>query len=89
MNQKEIGSFLSVDFNGIRLPAIVLYDHPTDMPDKYVARIWDFSIPKPTNTYMASDRIETLHDAVETALPAMIYMPRRENDHPVIVGVYV
>lgn len=89
MNQKEIGSFLQVDFSDIRLPGIVLYDHPKDMPDKYVARIWDFSIPDATDTYMAAERIETLHDAIKTALPGMLFMKRGEDDDPVIMGVYV
>ena len=43
-------SLAYVDVSALRLPMAVVYDHPADHPDAYVARIWDAIGPLMTDT---------------------------------------
>ena len=40
MTEKLVESMKLVNFSNIKLPLIVVYDHPSDYPDAYVARVW-------------------------------------------------
>jgi len=41
-----------------RIPLICVYDHPTDYPDKFIARLWDCSTP--TNIIATADTLDEL-----------------------------
>jgi hypothetical protein len=49
-----------------RLPMFVIYDHPTDFPDSYVARLW-VTLPQPQSTefVILSERIGNLRQIME------------------------
>lgn len=62
----------------------VIYDHPIDFPDHYVAR--KFLDDHPTDYAVMSPSL----DAVRTALPpGMIHFPRMPADEPQIVECWI
>ena len=66
-------------------PIIVIYKHPKEHPDRYVARLFDDALPIP----MVS--IEDTLEELETWLPleGMVWIERHANDDPVILGTWV
>jgi hypothetical protein len=70
----------------------VLYDHPRDVPDCYVARqvrIRSGGSLEVTRTALMSDNLKFISDTLFTLYPNLIYMPRMDEDDPVIMGVYL
>lgn len=64
----------------------VIYDHPKDFPDHFVARQW--MIPDhPTSQIRLSPTLEPLHHYFGVTL-GMVWMPRQPEDDIVIVGTY-
>ena len=41
MERIIVDSLKYVDLSGLAVPMAVIYDHPVDVPDKYVVRIWE------------------------------------------------
>jgi len=77
---KQITDWLVVDYSEMKLPIITMYRHPSDWPDKFIARLWDLN--KPTNLFMIADTYQELIDK----LPFHMHrVPRRKDDDPVII----
>lgn len=80
-----IGPFdYSVIKRDTRFPIICIYSHPSDYPDKFVARLFD--IDSPTDVYEIAD---TLDEIRQTIPPEMVRMERDPNDDPCIVEVFM
>lgn len=67
-----------------KLPLIAVYNHPTDYPDKYVARVWDTN--KPTRFVKLAETLEEIRDAIPKS---MCNIGRKDNDDPCIVEVWI
>jgi hypothetical protein len=71
-----------------RLPQFVVYDHPSDWPDFYVARLW-LALPEPTPLPLVLmdrdlDRLQTTMDAL-----GMVKLMPSEGDDPVILETWI
>lgn len=79
---------LELDYKKQQLPMIVVYKHPADYPNKYVARLWIIGSGAPRATlYMAV--ADTLED-IRLAIPAwMNRLPRDDRDDPVIIETWL
>jgi hypothetical protein len=71
------------------LESWTVYRHPSDYPDKFVARKWLVTTtPEPiaTNDMFVADSL----DEVRKLLPPGLHcLPRIEHDHPAIVEVWL
>ncbi len=73
---------------GTRLVMYVIYDHPKDFPDKFIARRWEDNggEPVPCNVVKVGETIEE----VRAALPAgLACFTRYPSDDPVIVETWM
>lgn len=68
------------------LPAWVIYDHPADVPDAFVARLWLGS--EPTLEIILADTLEAARSAVHLR-GGRHWVPRFEVDDPAIVEVWL
>lgn len=67
------------------LPVWVIYDHPSDYPDCYVARLWIND--QPTANTIASTDLEKLRDAMEEmGLSKLLPL---EGDQPHIIETWL
>ena len=67
------------------LPIWVIYDHPSDYPDNYVARLWNSD--SPTDTVLLADSLETIQEKLHEM--GLLCMPRMDEDDPCIVEVWI
>ncbi len=67
-----------------RIPIICIYDHPTDYPEVYVARVWDAT--RPTHIMATATTLEALREKIPSQ---MIKIDRTEKDDPCIVEVWI
>lgn len=64
----------------------MVYDHPTDYPDHYVARLWDAL----TNVGTASVLTAPTLDELRLRLPPELdLLPRQPGDDPCIVETWI
>lgn len=66
----------------------VIYDHPSDLPEYFVARKWlvKSGILQATDKVLMDKNLEQLR----AKLPIRLYcLPRRVNDDPVIIETWV
>jgi hypothetical protein len=73
------------------LYAWTVYDHPTDRPDEYVARLWRIlpAPAAPTNRMLGCDDLEGLRAMILTDNPGLICLGRFEEDDPKIVEMWI
>lgn len=83
---KVVQSIKEVDLSDIKVPAVAIYKHPSDYPDKYVARIFDAD--KPTNTIILKDTFAAVQQDIRRNTN-MYFCPRGKEDDPCIVGVWI
>ena len=70
-----------VDLSGLAVPMAVIYDHPADVPDKYVVRIWEGREAKPTNVEMRKDSLQECRKEIcGTGYFVMAVRPDSEDD---------
>lgn len=67
------------------LPMWVIYDHPTDFPDHFVARRWDGLTP--TDDTIKSDQLGTIRFAMRTL--GLVCLARQEGDDAKIIEVWL
>jgi len=67
-----------------------VYDHPSDYPDKFVARRFDVdaSGPKPSASVIIMDDLDKLRDVLAFELH-LTCLTRNEGDDPVIVETWL
>ena len=77
-------NFTNVDFTKIKAAMIVIYDHPKDYPNSYVARIWDMD--KPTNVVVINENLVALRSLIPKD---MSFIERFETDDPCMVEIWL
>lgn len=84
-NDHEVVHFdIAKSMKQTRIPLICIYDHPTDYPDKLIARLWDCDIP--THIVATADTLEALHEKIPSN---MVRMNRDTQDHPCVMEVWI
>ena len=84
-----VDSLKYVDLSGIAVPMAVIYDHPEDVPDKYVVRIWEGREEKPTNVEMRKDSLQECRKEIcESGYFVMAVRPDPEDD-PKIAEIWL
>lgn len=69
---------------GEGIPLICVYRHPSDYPQKYVARLW--RMRRPMRTIALADTLQAIRQAKP---PEMVALARQETDDPCIVEVWI
>lgn len=71
------------------LPMWIVYDHPRDFPDSFVARLWQTSARgvEATDTLIVSRDLDRIRE--KFAGNGLVRMMRDENDDPCIVEVWL
>lgn len=66
----------------------VIYDHPRDEPNHFVARRWDIQAGKalPTKVHLLSKDLNALRSALP---PGLCKMERDDRDDPVIMETWI
>ncbi len=67
-----------------RFPIICVYDHPTDYPDYFVARVWDLN--RPTRLIALADTLEGIRAKIP---PGMVMLRRHPTDDPCIKEIWM
>lgn len=83
---KTAESISGFDLSDLKFPIIVIYRHPEDYPDKYVARIFD--ITQPTDAVVIKDSLQELQKDISRNM-SKTFLPRDEKDDPCIVGSWI
>lgn len=83
---KKVDSIKEVDLNAYEMPAIVVYDHPSDYPDNYVAIL--FEDAEATEIVIIKDDVDEIQQDIRENTD-MMFFPRRTEDRPYIVGIWM
>ena len=75
------------DVDRCMIPLIVLYDHPEDHPEVYVARLFDADNPTPA--VMINKNLDELRKCIEAKIDDAVFMRRSPRDDPKIIGTYL
>lgn len=69
----------------------VIYDHPRDRPDLFVARRHEIAdgASAPTDDHYAHKDLEMLRWQIQEENPGCICIPRDPNDDPVIIETWL
>lgn len=69
----------------------VVYDHPRDYPDEFVARRWFATANEMIGTgeLLRAPDLDTLRGIIVTIAPHITRIPRDEVDDPTIVEVWL
>lgn len=70
------------------LSMYVIYDHPADHPDEFVARRWDVGATGPIPKELVGSA-KTLEEVRELLPPDLAMIPRMPGDDPKIVEVWL
>lgn len=83
---KRVASTYEVDFTGLKLPIIAVYQSPRDYPGCYVARVFD--VDKPTNVIITRDNLEDLQQDIAEHT-GMVFIPRSMEDGQQVIGTWI
>lgn len=86
MQEKRVESIKEVDFSGLKVPFIAVYQRPEDFPEKCVARIYE--LDKPTDTIIVKDTLKEIEIDIQENT-GMVFMPRKAEDVRSLVGVWM
>ena len=86
MQEKRVESIKEVDFSGLKVPFIAVYQRPEDFPEKCVARIYE--LDKPTDTIIVKDTLKEIEIDIQENT-GMVFMPRKAEDVRSVVGVWM
>lgn len=86
MSTRVFPSFHEIDFSDMKLPMITIYERPADFPEHFVARIWEASIPAPTDIAMVEKTLDAIYDGIP---PRFTRMNRNPGDDPNILEVWI
>jgi len=65
----------------------VVYDHPNDMPDVYVARRW--LMDQPTQAIIVDTTLDEVRRRIQSAMPGAVRLDRFANDDAKIMEVWL
>lgn len=71
-----------------RLPMVVVYDHPSDVPNAYVARL-HVCVPKPAPTTAAVQAVELPRLQQALADLGLVKLLRHPDDDPAILETWL
>jgi hypothetical protein len=85
----RVGTLSDDDGVARQLTMWVVYDHPSDMPEYFVARLWHIApgMPHPTMTSLASLDLETVRQHLRDK--GLDPIPRVQGDDPVILECWL
>jgi hypothetical protein len=65
-----------------------VYDHPSDFPDRFIARLW---LVSRTGTVMTEETVSaaTLEELRDRLPPGLYRLDRDPNDDPVVVETWL
>ena len=86
MREKRVESVKDIDFTGLKVPYIAVYEHPDDYPKECVARVYD--LEKPTNTMILKDAVDEIAKDI-TENTGMTFVPRGPEDVLSLVGIWI
>lgn len=89
MERIIVDSLKYVDLSGLAVPMAVIYDHPEDVPGKYVVRIWEAASEKPTNIEMRKDSLQECRDGILETGIFHVGIPTVSKEDPVIVESWI
>ena len=69
----------------LKIPLFVVYRHPSDFPDHFVARLWELN--QPTGVYELAETLKELQ--AKLPVEGMLWIKRQPSDDPVILGTWV
>jgi hypothetical protein len=69
------------------LPIWVVYDHPTDFPDAFVARLWEGEAP--TDQVLMSDSLDEVRTMIAAQMPGAYCLFRMDGDDPKILETWL
>ena len=84
---KKVDSMTLVDFSDMKIPGICVHNHPTDFPDKIIARVIEAATNGVTNVYAEYETMEDCRKDIAAA-GFVIVMPRCPEDDLHIVETY-
>lgn len=69
----------------------VVYDHPLDQPDFFVARRWEVGagVERPTEDAILASSIGELRGLLRDRDPGLYRIPRQPGDDPVIMETWL
>lgn len=85
MRNKIVNSVKEMDFGGMRLPIIAVYDSPEDFPGWAVARLYDTD--RPTETVMIRPTVKEIQKEIRENT-GMVFFQRGTEDVRSLVGVW-
>lgn len=88
MTEKLVESMKLVDFSNIKVPLIVVYDHPLDYPYAYVARVWEAERNLSTNVFIKKDTLQEIREDIRSS-GFMLCISRAAEDDPTIVESWI
>lgn len=69
------------------LPIWTVYDHPTDFPEAFVARLWIGT--DPTDQVLVSDDLDEVRAMVAAQMPGAVCLARADGDDPKILETWL
>lgn len=68
----------------------VVYDHPTDYPQCWVARLWTIDPHKvePSGTVILADTLDAVRAEIAVRDPGVVMLTRSPDDDPCIAEVW-
>jgi hypothetical protein len=75
-----------IDEHKFKLRMWTIYDHPSDYPDKYVARLFDVDDdgPKPTSSIIVAPDLQMLRDILEFEMHLTCLARSPEDDQKIV-----
>ena len=89
MERIIVDSLKYVDLTGLAVPMAVIYDHPVDVPDKYVVRIWEGKEEKPTNVEMRKDSLQECREEIRKSGYFLMAVRAEPEDDPKMVEIWL
>lgn len=86
MSDKQVESAYQIDFRGLRMPIIAVYEDTKDYPGLYVARVWD--VNRPTNVIIVKKDLDELQQDIAKHTD-MVWLQRRPQDDKVLLGTWI
>lgn len=86
MRENRISSIREVDFSGLKVPFIAVYQSPEDFPGQCVARIYE--LDKPTDTILVKETFEEIQEDIKR-YSDKIFIQREKEDVLSLVGVWM
>jgi hypothetical protein len=72
----------------LTLPMWVIYDHPSDYPEGFLARLWE-TLPGPTPTTCVATSAEAEALRVELQAAGFVKCERSADDEPQIMEIWL